>query len=598
MSALSKCTSDLQACQSTVQNLQAQLATDSATIVALQDQLATLNADLATLEAQIVATEQTLANTQSALAQCQTDLYNCQNPVVPTVDLSAVVTLNGVDYAFTQNGATDLGDYVAPTAGFTQKCFRAVNSSLPLMTVFFRPDSVGGRNEVVFEYGHCFNGTPVDLGPYTVVIKKGADVIAAVSVPKHYYFSRWRWQSSPRPIVNSVSALIANGCLPNYATLSGRNEAGIATVSPYSIMGSSSLSKDFGATGERPEIGPLTSSAGEYVCTQSANSRDQMMAWAEAAGTLPVHRRDENTGKAISFVDYPGANWFWSNLGYTPWIPGSSTTGFSISDASHYPSLCYLPFLLTEDPYFLEEIQFQTTYQLGNCNPGSSTGDPTYTRGGSRCIIRRDQGRTYAWGLRDLAHAAKATPASVPSWLLPKSYFETILSTNQTYFTTVIAAVTGRLSVIHGGPGEHASALPYQISLWQEDFMAFVMKWLVRMGYTNWDGNAIWKVYSARSRSNGTSGWPKEHPTAYWTDTKTLAGVEITSWADLWANELAAYPTEAIVSPGTLNTYSDYTYVRYLRAVLAAFNAPEFTWLDQQLITKGVKIPFKWSVVP
>src|SRR6201999_4465786 len=54
------------------------------------------------------------------------------------------------------------------------------------------------------------------LGAYTVAISRGSQLLTTINVPAHYWRSRWRWQSTPRPVVADVAALIQQGLLPPY----------------------------------------------------------------------------------------------------------------------------------------------------------------------------------------------------------------------------------------------------------------------------------------------------------------------------------------------------------------------------------------------
>jgi hypothetical protein len=144
-----------------------------------------------------------LAGTNAAMAQT----------VDTSTMLRAVVTIGTASYEYRQENGKDLGDFVSTIGNFTQGCIRVDVQGFPL-TVFFRPDRNSTRAEVVFELGRLWSGTPANLGAYTVAIYRGATLLATVSVPAHYWFSRWRWQSAPRPVVADVAALISQGLLP------------------------------------------------------------------------------------------------------------------------------------------------------------------------------------------------------------------------------------------------------------------------------------------------------------------------------------------------------------------------------------------------
>ena len=55
----------------------------------------------------------------------------------------------------------------------------------------------------------------VTLGAYTAVDHAGRRDLATVDVPKHYYYSRWRWQSAPRPVTATVADLLAAKLVPH-----------------------------------------------------------------------------------------------------------------------------------------------------------------------------------------------------------------------------------------------------------------------------------------------------------------------------------------------------------------------------------------------
>ena len=81
-------------------------------------------------------------------------------------------------------------------------------------------------------------------------------------------------------------------------------------------------------------------------------------------------------------------------------------------ETGHSPDVYYVPFLVTGDPYMLEEMQFQATY------------DHMRMQGTKHWGVH-DALRSHAWTMRTLAHCIAATPAgALPSWLQPKSYWE------------------------------------------------------------------------------------------------------------------------------------------------------------------------------
>jgi hypothetical protein len=134
--------------------------------------------------------------------------------------LKVRVMLDGQVYEFDEATGRDLGDYEGP--GFVQRCVMVTLPDLPL-SILMRPDRGSERVEVVFELGRMWSGPPRHLSAYTVEIERGLTHLARIEVPKHFWFSRWRWKSAPRPLIANVQKLIAAGLLPPYITTSANS---------------------------------------------------------------------------------------------------------------------------------------------------------------------------------------------------------------------------------------------------------------------------------------------------------------------------------------------------------------------------------------
>lgn len=135
----------------------------------------------------------------------------------------------------------DIGSYTASTAGYTQRCIRVRNASLPNFFVDFRPDVGGGRVEVVFWNGEVDpvnlrvpSGHIRNLPSYTVTITNGGASIYSATIPCHYWGTRWRYQSAVRPVIRKQAQVLGN-FFPNMsltaARLSGNN---LSTGQPWS----------------------------------------------------------------------------------------------------------------------------------------------------------------------------------------------------------------------------------------------------------------------------------------------------------------------------------------------------------------------------
>ncbi len=138
---------------------------------------------------------------------------------------------------------TDMGDYVAPTAGFTQQCIRVRHASLANYFVDFRPDTTGGRIEVVFWNGEVLgtvaSSTFRNLPAYNAVVKLNGVAQTDINrgtttqaIPYHYWGNRWRFQSATRSIVRTPSQVFSGGYLPNMSLTAARYTGYSGTIVP------------------------------------------------------------------------------------------------------------------------------------------------------------------------------------------------------------------------------------------------------------------------------------------------------------------------------------------------------------------------------
>jgi hypothetical protein len=506
-------------------------------------------------------------------------------------NLQVAINVNGTTYTVAASQGVDIGDFISDIGGFTQRCIRADVPGLP-MTVFFRPDRTSARVEVVFELGRCFSGTPANLGTYTVTILDASTQLATVTVPAHYWFSRWRWQSAPRPIVGNIDTLISQGLLPPYNR--NTNPPNLTASASYTVMGLAGVTAYMPQTGERPDIGLVTEPQAQYICALDQYALATLRAQAEAGGTMPWHMRDENTGAPINLQTYAQASWYPDGNVGSPHIAGVSTP--VTLDTAHMPALAYLPYLLTGDPYHLEDMQFVANWDWGWLPPQYRPSIP--------------QSRSLAWAVRNAMQCARMTPSTVPSWLLPQSYFKAMLDSwrglLETYYVnssdplrSVFRSTESMNSAPDQGPTSPGGCW---IAQWQEEFFVAVAGWARTMGFTEWQTVFDWKIGSTIARSTPSSGWVRAWECPYRTILRpTSTSPTVTTWADGWA----LTQSTCLLTYSDADTWqpADMTYLGYSRGAMvyaAQFGTPGATtslsWATGQLVTKGWVADYKWRI--
>jgi hypothetical protein len=349
------------------------------------------------------------------------------------------------------------------------------------------------RTELVMENTRTFTSAPGNITYALNVKRNGVSVFTQPSLT-HYHHARWRkvlWTDGAEPqarLRHNMPYFVASRATWNYnlglyESQSAQRESALNDMastlsgSDTKPMGRAMLQYDFPGTGGRPEIGPVPKWTAMYLLTQDDRARASMTAIADAAAGVPIHYREEATDLPLSIERNPRVTVRFgvstpalpSPQGSTPWNP----------DTAHQGSFAYIPYLITGDAFYLDELQFWATYNVATLNPDY--------RGDSKGLLQQQGTRAAAWGLRSLVEASFATPDNHPL----KSYFSTRLTNNVQWYASNYTSSNPKVSPL--GIVENNTdneALP-----WQNDFLTLIFSWLSEnnepqaQNYLNWIGN-------------------------------------------------------------------------------------------------------------
>jgi len=236
---------------------------------------------------------------------------------------------------------------------------------------------------------------------------------------QHNFCSRWRkvlWVGPEPPEVElhyDLSYLISTGSVMNYDTSLTVSESVMAAryatwlAADTDIMGNGSILLSFPTTGGREDIGILPAWSARYLLSMDNRMREIVLGNGELSGGIPMHYRESASGNAhyglpISVDDRPTISTKepdCTNEGDVadrlPAGIGTLTTPWTV-DRAHMPSLAYLPYLITGDYFFYEELMYWGHYVISR---------EAWERLTSTGIIA-DQIRGEAWAGRTLANAA------------------------------------------------------------------------------------------------------------------------------------------------------------------------------------------------
>ena len=429
----------------------------------------------------------------------------------------ATITLGPRRFVFDSAAGEDLGAYSGEYV--RQGCIRVMRKDTPL-TVYFRPDIGLARLEVVVELGRIWlDGTGFEPAhittPYTCEIQSQGRTVATVNVPYHLWWARWRWQSAPRPVVRSPAVLLQRRLIAPYGRsgLYGARSVG-KFVDWQGPMDTASVYTMMKAGGDRPDIGLMTEYQAEYLINGSPAALASVLAQGEACGTMPIHWRDERTGAFADVYQYPRMSTDHVGRPLLPTGPNLRLSGpespldprYFVYDTSHAPAASYLPFVLTDDPFFLEELEAQGSFAILQ----HAWGHDRYRLPG---LVLAGQTRAFAWGMRELFQLGVVAPEKPPRWLNGRGYWRRCIADNLAFTRLYMQSPARVHKVFRAFPvasDENGGIYP-----WQNSYMAVALGAGVWMGYEDWREFYNWFCKGITSLCNGRSGWNREWPTPY-----------------------------------------------------------------------------------
>lgn len=360
------------------------------------------------------------------------------------------------------------------------------------------------RVDVTIENDWAYEAAPQNF-TYDAQIIVGNQSVYEKTALTHFQHARWRklfwWGEAPQVhIRHNTSYLINTRAVPNFDQSFTISEAKLSamrtgwTGTRTEPMGVGAAEPYMPTTGGRGDIGLLPSWSAMYLLSMDKRAKDMMLGTADLAGSWSSHYRNKATDRPVSLKEFP----YMTILGnpgdtYNPatgkqeFFPACATPTAcqtpNVHDSSHQPNFAYLPYLVTGDYYYLEELQFWSMWNTFSSHPG-------YREAG-KGLLKPDQVRGQGWSLRTLAEAAYITPDTDPL----KSHFESLLSSNLDWYNTEYSnnAAANKLGAILNG-----YALVYDdgtgLGPWQDDFFTSAVGHAAELGYAQAKTLRDWKA--------------------------------------------------------------------------------------------------------
>jgi hypothetical protein len=191
-------------------------------------------------------------------------------------------------------------------------------------------------------------------------------------------------------------------------------------------------------------------------------------------------------------------------------------------DTAHQPSLTYLPYMVTGDYYYLEELQFWAAFNPTGTAPGN--------HGFGKGLVRWMQVRGQAWALRTLGQVAYITPDD--HYL--KGYFNTQVDNNLNFYNATYVVANPNALGVYDGTGEGSSAVD-QSAPWQDDYFTWSFGYLNELGYSKAEPILQWKAKYSVGRMTAP-GYCHVEAAAYWLEYRDSMSTPIyKTFAELYA---------------------------------------------------------------
>ena len=471
------------------------------------------------------------------------------------------------------------------------------------------------RVSVVIE--NALHDTPGNL-TYDVAVKAEGKTVFEKSGVDHFHHARWRHVFQYGDDVTAVHTrpdlayLIGTGAIPKYdlaRTLTAESVKKEWTdwqSSPHDIMDPGIVTVYMPQTGGRGDIGPLPRWAAVSLMSGDANAAAVTNGVGDLSGSWSVHYRDRGTGRAISIDDYPKISLNPQASGAFELPECTNCDSPYREDTSHQPSLAFVPYLLTGDFYYLEELYFWTSWNFIHQNHAyreEATG-----------LLQSLSVRAQAWTIRKLAHTAWIAPDDHPE----KAYYEEKLDNNFAWYQQNAVdshplGAWGRQSNLPNGgrPDDNmASDVHYYTSPWMHDFLVWTWDYTARLGYAkaepirDWFAKYVTGRFTSSPDFNPFDGAPYHLAVEGAPTGGQMTGPLFTTWADVYAKSFANRTEPA---PTTLAGNCSFCYPAIARVALAAAihgglpKAQEgFDFLDGELRMNDEpydKDP-TWAIVP
>ena len=381
----------------------------------------------------------------------------------------------------------------------------------------------GGGSRVDVTLENCLDVSTADEVAYDVAIAVGGRKVFEQPNVRHKYLARWRKVFATDGLQESVvtpdlAPFVAARAVPPYLSTIASPERSVkgagASGTGFGILGFGDLTVPMDAHSGRPELAPYPDWTAQFLVHKTVNQRAHVIRHGELAGSWGIHIKEPDGVTMISIDRHP---YYWLD---PRWVdnkfegPKNKLRGRAEpGDIAHQPSLAFVPYLVTGDRFFADELAYWANF----CLIGSFASDDN--RKGPQGLLIGNEVRGIGWGLRNLGDAAAYLPDSSPM----KAYLASKVWNNLTYLDKYAGTFeSGPVQTLFPRRRPEDGIRQYQpymwISLWEQSYLAWAVDHVMRHGQVTGSYDVAKAGATIRNRiarlqlSLFTNPqWPKDH---------------------------------------------------------------------------------------
>jgi len=360
----------------------------------------------------------------------------------------------------------------------------------PFLRVIFDVRAyAGGGQRIDITTENTLDVAAADQLTYDVAVAIAGKPVFHQANVVHKYLTRWRRVFTTGALEESIvtpnlTAFAVAKALPAYLptlvqpkrVLTGTGVSG----SGFGILAFGDLTVPMNAHSGRPELAPYPDWTAQFLVGGRADQRAYVLRHGELAGSWGVHIKEPD---AQSFVTIDRHPYYWLDRRWVDNRPtfdgpknlmkGAAEPG----DIAHQPSLAFVPYLVTGDRFFADEMAYWANF----CLIGSFASDDN--RKGAQGLLIGNEVRGIGWGLRNVGDAAAYLPDASPM----KAYLASKVWNNLTSLDKYAATYqSGPVQTLFPNRRPEDGMPQYQpymwISLWEQTYLAWAVDRVMQHG--------------------------------------------------------------------------------------------------------------------